>query len=154
MKEYLIDTFKFNDRSNKTVLGKIKEMAEPEEAIKLFSHLIDSQNKWMARINNDPEETKMEWFGKSLNVNELENEWNKSIEIWLNFMEKMNEDDLMKVLRYKASDGTRLGAKIKDIALQLNYHSIHHRAQICMLLRNQKIEPPFIEYIGSVVTRY
>jgi uncharacterized damage-inducible protein DinB len=108
----------------------------------------------MARITGDAGEPYLEWFGKSFDTNELEGQWNKSVHAWLSFIEKSNEDELNSELKYTASDGTRLGAKIKDIALQLNYHSIHHRAQICMILRKQKIEPPFIEYIGGVVTRY
>jgi len=154
MKQYLIDTFKFNDRSNRTILEKIKGMPNPEESINLFSHLIHSQNKWMARITGDAGEPNLEWFGKTFDTNELENQWNKSVQAWLNFIEKSGEDGLNSELKYTASDGTRLGAKIKDIALQINYHSIHHRAQICMMLRMQNIEPPFIEYIGSVVKRY
>ena len=154
MKQYLTDTFKFNDRSNRIILKRIKEMKNPEESINLFSHLIHSQNKWMARITKDPNEPNLEWFGKSFDTNELENEWSKSVQEWLSFIEKSSEDELNGELKYTASDGSRLGAKIKDIALQLNYHSIHHRAQICMMLRMQNIEPPFIEYIGSVVKRY
>ena len=40
-------------------------------------------------------------------------------------------------------------ARLIDIALQLNYHSIHHRAQMQMLIRQQGIEPDFIDYIGT-----
>jgi uncharacterized damage-inducible protein DinB len=36
-----------------------------------------------------------------------------------------------------------------DIALQLNYHSIHHRAQMQVLIRQQGMEPDFIDYIGT-----
>jgi uncharacterized damage-inducible protein DinB len=36
-----------------------------------------------------------------------------------------------------------------DIALQLNYHAIHHRAQIQVLIRQQGLEPDFIDYIGT-----
>lgn len=39
----------------------------------------------------------------------------------------------------------------RDGALQLNYHSIHHQAQIQTLLPSQGIEPDFVDYIG---TRY
>lgn len=154
MKQYLLDTFKFNDRANKSILEKIKIMPEPEKSIGLFSHLIHSQNKWMARIKNEPDERSLEWFGKAFDIDEIETEWNKSLNMWTNFIEKSSEDEIQNELKYQSSEGSKLGAGIIDIALQLNYHSIHHRAQICMLLRMQNIEPPFIEYIGSVVKRY
>ncbi|MBP9221492.1 MAG: hypothetical protein KBF42_08910 [Chitinophagales bacterium] len=33
--------------------------------------------------------------------------------------------------------------------LQLNYHSIHHRAQMQMLIRQQGLVPDFVDYIGT-----
>ena len=154
MKQYLIDTFKFNDRANKTIIEKILLMPQPDEAIRLFSHLINSQNKWMARINKEPKEINMKWFESPFEINDLETRWNKSIGIWLNYLEKLPEEGLTKEIMYSIPNEGNRGVKIQDIALQLNYHSIHHRAQICSLLRMQHIEPPFIEYIGTAVKRY
>jgi len=53
MKEYLIETFLFNDGMNKSMLKKINDLPDKEGCIKFFSHLINSQNKWMARILHD-----------------------------------------------------------------------------------------------------
>ena len=154
MKQHLIDTFKFNDWANKTMLKNIKVMPDPEECIKLFSHLIQSQNKWMARITGDSGEYKLEWFGKSFDIDELENRWTESLDIWLKYLDNTSEAELNTEFFYQVPAGNKLGAILKDIALQLNYHSIHHRAQMSMLLRKQGIESPFIEYIGRVVKRY
>jgi len=154
MKQYLIDTFKFNDWANKTILKKVLSMPQANESVRLFSHLINSQNKWMARIIQTPEEAGMDWFEPVYDINELKIEWNKSINEWLSYLEKLSGENLEKEIRYTASNGAKLGAKLQDIALQLNYHSIHHRAQICTQLRKQDIEPPFIEYIGKVVKKY
>ena len=44
----------------------------------------------------------------------------------------------------------RVLRRTQDIALQLNYHSIHHRAQIQSIIRKQGIEPDFVDYIGTV----
>src|SRR6185295_6745089 len=44
MKAYLLDTFQFNDITNRKVLAKIAVLTDKEECIKLFSHLINSQN--------------------------------------------------------------------------------------------------------------
>jgi uncharacterized damage-inducible protein DinB len=154
MKQYLIDTFKFNDSMNKLVLEKMKEMPEPGEAVKLFSHLINSQNKWMARIKEDPKATDMQWFEPVYVLNDLELNWNKSISVWLNFLEIIQEEDIYREVLFIGDNGAHFGAQIKDIAIQLNNHSIHHRAQICYMLRKQNIEPPFVEYIGTVRKQY
>ena len=148
MKQYLIDTFKFNDYANKKILGKIKELPEKEESIKFFSHLINSQNKWLDRIIQYPEESKLDWWEPVYDLNNIENEWNKSLQDWIDFLERKKEDEIFVQTKFIGYDGGEWIAEIKDIALQLNYHSFHHRAQIQTLIRQQGIEPDFIDYIG------
>lgn len=48
MKEYLIAGLRFNDYANRKVLIKIKELLDRIQAIKLFSHLIETQNKMVS----------------------------------------------------------------------------------------------------------
>lgn len=91
MKQYLIDTFRFNDWANKQVLEKIRQLPEPGEAIRLFSHLINSQDKWMARINGDACESQMSWLDPPYEIGALESEWNESLERWLDFLERLPE---------------------------------------------------------------
>jgi len=57
---------------------------------------------------------------------------------------------LFEKVKWVGFDGSHWTAPLKDIALQLNYHSIHHRAQIQALIRAQGIEPDFVDYIGTV----
>jgi uncharacterized damage-inducible protein DinB len=56
---------------------------------------------------------------------------------------------ILTEITFTGSDNTRWAATPKDIALQLNYHSIHHRAQIQSILRRQGVEPDFVDYIGT-----
>ena len=75
MKDYLIETFKYNDVTNKKLLSKILQLPEKAEAIKLFSHLINCQYKWMARILKDPNAIQMSWWDPIYANEDLENEW-------------------------------------------------------------------------------
>lgn len=63
MNRYLLDTFRYNDVTNKKLLVKMALLADQGESIKLFSHLINSQYKWMARLLQDPESPEMSWWG-------------------------------------------------------------------------------------------
>jgi hypothetical protein len=62
LNNYLEETFQFNDATNKKLLANIKLLPDPNEAIKLFSHLINCQYKWMARIVQNPGAPKMNWW--------------------------------------------------------------------------------------------
>lgn len=151
MKQYLLDTFKFNDSANRKMLEKIKTLPDREHSIKFFSHLINSQKKWLVRILLNEKSPAMSWWEPCYKLDELEAQWDKSIFEWIKFIESKTEEQLFEVIHFTGWDGGDWEVQLKDIALQLNYHSIHHRAQIQMLIRQQGIDPDFIDYIG---TRY
>jgi uncharacterized damage-inducible protein DinB len=154
MKEYLIETFKFNDWANKRALEKIKEMPEKDEAIRLFSHLITCMNKWMGWIKDDPAAPAMKWYGDIYPLEELGPRWDKCLNAWLDFLESHSEEEIDSEKRYVSGSGIKYGAKVKDMALQLNYHSIHHRAQLLMMMRMQGVQPPNSEYINQHYNQY
>ena len=149
MKDYLEDTFKFNDQANKKLLEKIAGLPDKQESIKLFSHLINCQYKWLARINHQQGYEKMDWWQPVYDFNQLEKEWNKSLQSWIQFMQSHTDEELAEEVMFVGFDGSQWAASPKDIALQLNYHSIHHRAQIQTLIRQQGFEPDFIDYIAT-----
>ena len=149
MCQYLIETFQFNDHANKIVLARIKELPDQKEALRYFSHLINSQIKWLKRIEMYPEAPQLDWWEPVYPVEEIENKWNESFQDWINFIYGKTEIELDVQMKFIGFDGGHWSASLKDIALQLNYHSIHHRAQIQTLIRQQGLEPDFIEYIGT-----
>ncbi|RPI72031.1 MAG: hypothetical protein EHM47_09050 [Ignavibacteriales bacterium] len=150
MKKYLTDTFEFNDLMNRKLLEKIKTLPDKNECIRFFSHLINSQKKWMARIIQYPNDPKMDWWDPLYSYDELEEEWEKSLKEWIDYLTGKTEEELFNESRFIGYDGGLWLAPLKDIALQLNYHSIHHRAQMQLLIRQQGLEPDFVDYIGTV----
>ena len=149
MQRHLIDSFVFNDYANKKMLKKIIELPEKEGCVKFFSHIINSQNKWMARILRQNHAPQMSWWDPVYLLEQLEEEWNESLQTWIDFLNNKAEEQIFSDVEFIGYDGTEWKARLADIALQLNYHSIHHRAQMQMLIRQQGIEPDFIDYIGT-----
>jgi uncharacterized damage-inducible protein DinB len=149
MKEYLLETFKYNDITNKKLLAKIMLLDNKEESVKLFSHLINSQYKWMARIMQYVNAPDLSWWDPVYNLAELEEQWSKSLQPWVDYIAAKTEAALATEVEFVGFDGDRWAATPLDIALQLNYHSIHHRAQIQTIIRQQGLEPDFVDYIGT-----
>lgn len=149
MQQHLIDSFLFNDFANKKMLGKIGGLPGKEGCVKFFSHIINSQNKWMARILRQNHAPQMSWWDPVYRLEQLEEKWNASLQMWINFLKNRSEEQIFSDVQFIGYDGTEWKARLVDIALQLNYHSIHHRAQMQMLIRQQGIEPDFIDYIGT-----
>lgn len=150
MKQYLMDTFKYNDFANRKILEKVAELSDKEQCVKFFSHLINSQIKWMARIQLLANAPQLSWWEPVYMLEELEFMWNKSFAMWISFLQDKTEDQMFQVIRFIGFDGGHWEAKLKDIALQLNYHSIHHRAQMQTIIREQGLTPDFLDYIGTV----
>lgn len=153
LKTYLADTFRYNDYANKLVMGKIAELRDPGESVRLFSHLINSMNKWMGRIESWPGYFELDWFLPVYALDELAAKWDECLDRWLTFIDARSDEELEQEVEFIGFDGTMFAAAIKDIALQLNYHSIHHRAQIQTIIRSQGLEPEFVDYIGTKYRR-
>lgn len=148
-KQYLIDTFEYNDYANKLALGKMKELPDKTECVRLFSHMINSMNKWLGRMELWQGYAEMDWSLPVYNLDELSQKWDECLSRWLAYLESKTEDQLDTELEFIGFDGGDWAAKPRDIALQLNYHSIQHRAQIQYLMRQQGIAPEFVDYIGT-----
>lgn len=149
MRDYLIETFQYNDHANKLLLKKINELPDKTECIKFFSHLINCQYKWLDRISIYPEISKLDWWEPVYDFDQLENEWTKSLNNWIEFLKTKSEDELNAFIIWIGVGNEPYTAQLKDIPLQLNYHSIHHRAQMQSIIRQQGLVPDFLDYIGT-----
>ena len=149
MKKYLIDTFLFNDKANRKILENIKKLPEKNECIKLFSHLINCMNKWIAGVKNESYTSLLEWWNPAYPLEKLEDEWQKSMKLWIDYLRDKTDEELGTEIILMNFDGGNWAIKPQDIALQLNYHSFHHRGQMQYLIRKQGLKPVSIEYIND-----
>lgn len=148
MKQYLQDFFNYNSKANKQLLEAIYQLPQKDESVKLFSHLILAQDKWFNRITNEKDDSSNHWMLPVVPLNELAFRWDQSINRWLSLIEQKSDTELQDDVVFKrASDGKVMGIKLIDLILQLNYHIIHHRAQINTLISKQGITPPQTDYI-------
>lgn len=150
MKEYLIQTFQYNHFANRKLIEKVGQLPDQSECVKLISHLINCMYKWLARANEVPNSQEMSWWDPLYQYEDLQSKWDDSFEKWISFLEKKSDSGLKEYVRFIGFDGGYYEARYEDIALQLNYHSIHHRAQMQTIIRRQGLEPDFLDYIGTV----
>ena len=150
LNQYLTDTFLFNDKANKMVLEKMQQMPDPSECIKHFSHLINCQFKWMDRILIYPATSALDWWNPVYPMDELASYWDKSLQPWLDLLGEKSEVELLENVVWIGVGNKPYTSPLKDLALQLNYHSIHHRAQMQLFIRQQGLTPDFVDYIGTI----
>lgn len=148
MRQYLLDFFNYNYQANIKLLDVIYTLPQKDEAVKLFSHLVLAQDKWLNRISNAKEDSTVHWMLPVIPLSELASRWDASTKAWLKLVEEKSDAELQQDVVFKrASDGKVMGIKLLDLILQLNYHNIHHRAQINTHISKQGITPPQTDYI-------
>jgi uncharacterized damage-inducible protein DinB len=152
MKQYLIDFFKYNDWANRQLLESFKQLPDKEEPVILLSHIIAAQNRWLNRITQKADDGTYSWSGPAIPADQLESRWTESINRLIHYFENIKESDLeSEIVFQRPTDKKMLRARLCDIALQLNYHSLQHRAQINRIIRLQGQTPPATDYIYTVV---
>jgi uncharacterized damage-inducible protein DinB len=105
--------------------------------------------KWMAGIKNEPNASQLNWWNPVYPLEGLEAEWQKCFQLWIDYLNGKTDEEIGREINLINFEGGSWAVKLQDIALQLNYHSIHHRAQIQYLIRKQGLKPAYIEYIGD-----
>lgn len=151
MKQHLLNLFNYNDWANRQLLNSIKQLQHKEEAARLFSHLITSQNKWMNRFTKEADDNTIAWFGDVFPVDQLEDKWKESLRKWITLIESNDSKFLETDIKFYAKiKDKNLKVALRDLMLQLNYHSMHHRAQINTIIRQQGMTPPPTDYILTV----
>jgi len=148
MRDFLIEMFGINLDANLKMVHAISKLPEPEEGIKLLSHLANCQYKWLDRINVYPEDSTLDWWKPLYTIDQLPEPFTTSTNQWTSYLSGLNEEEMDVIKHYVGYDGNTWEAKLKDIALQLIFHSFHHRAQIQTMIRVQGLKPAFIDYIG------
>lgn len=146
MKQYLIDTFRFNDWAQKRLFAVARELPDRTEVNKIFSHIISAQDKWLRRVKGDSGEAGMSWWD-TIGENELEDRWTTSLTEWIEYLSKLDTDVESKVEYNAGPDDNGSSQSLRDIVLQLNYHAILHRAEAGLRIRDQGLAAPPTDYI-------
>lgn len=146
MRDYFLHLFQYNDWANQLILQAISDLEEPDEALYRFTHLILCQENWMRRVRGEST-TGLSWLGPIYPFDQCEQEWMTSLQVWLDFLETAQEEDLARVVEYQSTEGPKFSSTLQEIVVQLNNHSVHHRAQIARLVRQQGQVPPQTDYI-------
>ena len=147
MKQYLIDTFRFNDWAQRRMFIAARELPDRTDVNKIFSHIISAQEKWLRRAKGDPNETSISWWD-TISNEEVEGRWTANLNEWIEYLAKLDDNDIESKVEYTPGpDDNGSSQKLRDVVLQLNYHAIHHRAEIGLRIRDQGFEVPPVDYI-------
>src|SRR5258706_12093206 len=123
MRDFLIDMFRLNQKANLKMVSVINNLPSPQECLRHMSHLANCQYKWLDRLYLFPELSKLEWWSPVYSIDELPNKIIESSQQWISFLENKTDGEIETILNYMGQDDSIWQAELKDIALQLIFHS-------------------------------
>ncbi|MDB4901761.1 MAG: hypothetical protein JWQ63_1042 [Mucilaginibacter sp.] len=145
MKTYFTSLVNYDRYANELILNAIINTNEPEKPVQLMAHMLAAQQIWYNRCNELPAiggalwpDWKADSFGQLIIDNHAK---------WLAFLNKTDNADFGKQIKYQNSKGEPFSNKLTDILAHLINHGTHHRAQAGQLLKLAGVSLPITDYI-------
>ncbi len=138
----LLQLIEYNFWANDQVIGRLQEQDNlPAEIEKLFSHLLNAQKIWIGRVDKNIEKYDV-WQNHSVA------DWEGiNIELFHNTNLILKSHGPARRIRYQNSSEQWFEHSLAEIIHHIINHSTHHRAQVCLLMRQHLILPPQTDYI-------
>lgn len=146
--EYEKDSCKKVFASFETVPESSRSSKEFQKAVMLMAHLVEARNLWLFRLGvRETALTLEDFFPENLSVEEVKIRLNEMQDEWTSYLSTLDENEIERIFEYKALDGGMFRNTVEDILTQLYGHSLYHRGQIALLIRNAGGEPAETDYV-------
>lgn len=143
MKVFFNQLFDYNFFCNKRFIEECKVLKNiPDKSISLFSHILNAHHLWNARLQGKMPAYEVWQLQPTKEWSDIHYENQRNT-----FEIITNTDNFEQRIDYENSEGRMFSNTIKDILFHMINHSTHHRAQIAMDMRNNKLEPLPLDYI-------
>ena len=141
--------FEYDRWANNKLINSLKKQNIIDETVlRLFSHIVLSEQIWMLRLESGEYSNKNFW--EILTLAECETIINENLEKFKNFIDKRDAAD---EITYKNSKGIEYTNSIYDVLTHISLHSAYHRGQIAKEVRRLNKEPVLTDYIAFIRER-
>jgi uncharacterized damage-inducible protein DinB len=156
MSENLIDQyrrwFEYEKDSHAKTLASLNAVSDDRRetetfrrAVYLMGHIVAARRMWLFRLGIA--EQNAELFPREVSLVELPEQISEMETLWLQYLERLDDNELARVFEYQSYEGSRFRNTIEEILTQLFGHSWYHRGQIAQLIRSIGAEPAVTDFI-------
>jgi uncharacterized damage-inducible protein DinB len=141
--------FEYDDWANRaTWQSLVSNQLTTGRAAELFSHVIETEYLWYARIEGRYEHIKSVWTGSGIQdaVHKLDDLRDR----WSALIRQLTPAEWARKLTYRNTKGIDYENTIQDILTHVVFHSTYHRGQVVLEIRRAGGEPPLIDYIARL----
>ncbi|UYZ58367.1 DinB family protein [Hymenobacter latericus] len=116
----------------------------PERALRLFSHVLNAQAIWLARLTGTQSPVKV-WQEHDLQgLHKLHQQTSPSLH---QYMQDADDAEMTRMISYANSLGNAYDSQVSDILTHVCVHANYHRAQVATDLRQNGLEPINTDFI-------
>ena len=139
----------FNVWANETLLRRLDSsvaagLEAPQPALRIFSHLINAQAIWIARLTGTQSPVKV-WQEHDLAGL---HHWHEHTSAHLaRLCETTDEAELTRHIQYTNSQGDHFDSQVSDILTHAVMHASYHRGQVATKMRKGGLEPVNSDFI-------
>jgi uncharacterized damage-inducible protein DinB len=146
MKKEILNLFEYNRWANQKLVNNIKDQDVNDlNVLKLFSHIVLSEQIWMLRMKGENYSGRNFW--EALTLQQCESVMNENKDNYENFIK---ETDLADIVTYRNSKGIKYTNTVNDILTHVSFHSAYHRGQTAKEIRRLGKEPVLTDYIAFI----
>jgi uncharacterized damage-inducible protein DinB len=139
--------FAYNDWANRRALKALRFMESPSSrAVRAFAHLLLVEKLWLARLRRTEMKLPAEFFPE-LPFTECEALLDESREAYGAFLGSLTEAELDLVSNFTSLKGDKYEASTRDVLTHVTMHSMYHRGQVALAIREDGGEPLQSDYI-------
>ena len=145
--------FEYEQNAHAKMLESVRLAAPHHQAdadfiriIDLASHIVTCRGMWLTRIRGGiglPSTL----FPTGLTLIDLEREVARTEQEWREYLETIDERELVRCVDYVSYEGGVFRSSVHDILVQLFGHSLYHRGQIALLLRRLGASPAATDFV-------
>ena len=130
----------------RAVPDHLRRTPQVQKAADMLSHIVGARWFWLYRLGQTGEPVDG-FFPQAGTIADLERRLDEMHQVWRQYLAGLSDADVLAVTEYEATEGGRFRTSLDDVLTQLFGHSLYHRGQIAMLLRQAGAEPPETDFI-------
>lgn len=139
----------FNVWANETLLRRLDSSvaagkAAPAAALRIFSHLINAQAIWIARLSGTASPLKV-WQEHDLAG--LRHWHEQTSQKFADLCANADEAELNRHIQYANSQGDAFDSQVSDVLTHCVVHASYHRGQVATKMREAGLEPVNSDFI-------
>lgn len=142
----------YNCWANARVVKRLEAIAAnntplPPRAIHLFSHVLNAQAIWIARITGTQSPVKVYQYHDLAALRALHEQTCPKL---VDIVRGADEAELARIIEYTNTQKKAYATPVGEILTHCFNHATYHRAQVALIIRDNSLEPINTDYITWV----